>query len=249
MLKMSLLDFIVNILFPPSCAVCGSAVKASGSVCEECLMKFRREMFFRCPKCGGTADKCQCVALGERSSGRITQIGGKSVLSLTFYLNSYKRDEGRVTERMIFALKESGALFDFFAELTADALKRLYDSAGEDISEWILTYPPRSVSKLIDVGYDQCGEVVKRAADLLGMEWAETLKREGGAEQKRLDSTGRAQNADKTLLLIRENVKTGGKYILFDDILTTGSTIAAAERSLYFGGAAEVFPITIAKNL
>lgn len=206
-------------------------------------------MFFRCPKCGNTADKCQCVTDSDPDFGRKTEIGGKRVLSLTFYLNSYRRGDGRVTERMIFALKENGVLFDFFADIVADAIKRLYDSAGQDISDWILTYPPRSTSKLIDIGYDQCGEIVKRVSERLGITWAETLKREGGTEQKQLNSETRVKNADKTLILIRENVVQGGKYILFDDILTTGATIASAERNLYFGGAAEVFPVTIAKNL
>ena len=245
---MSFLDFIINVLFPSSCAVCGRAVKTGVSVCGDCLAGFRREMFLRCPKCGNTADKCQCVTdSGDLESK--TEISGKRTLSLTFYLNSYKRGDDRVTEKMIFALKENGVLFDFFADIISDAIKRLYDSAGEDICDWILTYPPRSSAKLIDIGYDQCGEIVKRVSERLGIAWAETLKREGGAEQKQLNLETRAKNADQTLILIRKNVKNGGKYILFDDILTTGATIASAERNLYFGGAAEVFPVTIAKNL
>ncbi|MGN1409549.1 MAG: double zinc ribbon domain-containing protein, partial [Eubacteriales bacterium] len=89
-------DFIVNIFFPASCAVCGSAVKTGGSVCRDCIDEFRREMFFRCPNCGNTADKCQCVTGSDTDFGRKTEIGGKRVLSLTFYLNSYRRGDGRV---------------------------------------------------------------------------------------------------------------------------------------------------------
>ncbi len=239
--------YFADILFPPSCEVCGCAVGHGERVCGECTRKFRQEMFLKCPVCGNTADRCACNELDEKIFK--TRLSGRNSLSLTFYLNLRDRGEDRITEKMIFALKEREVLFDFFAEIISGAVKRLFDLSGEDIHDWILTYPPRSESKYSEFGYDQSEEIVRRMSKLLGCNMAQTLRRVGGGEQKSLNPTEREKNAEATVELIRENVVRGGKYIIFDDILTTGATMNSAARNLYFGGAAEVFPVTIAKTL
>lgn len=242
-----ILNFILDLVFPPVCEVCGCAAPHGESVCRECLTKFRKEMFYKCPSCGQTADKCTC-GISDNTVWK-TRICGKSFLSLTFYLNISNKSSERLTEKMIYAFKEKKALLDFFAKTEAEALKRLFDSAGYDIHEWILTFPPRSEKKYNEYGYDQSEEAVRRMANLLGCEWAYTLRRNGGCEQKALSADERESNAEETMSLIRENIVAGGKYIVFDDIFTTGATINAAAKYLIFGGAAEVFPITIAKTL
>lgn len=238
---------ILDLLFPPMCEVCSCSVGHGEKVCKNCIDKFRIEMFYHCPECGCTADKCTCEKLSDPVWK--TNIGGRNSFSLTFYLSVNDRDEGRITEKMMFALKERNVLFDFFAETVSSSLRRLFDSAGEDITEWIFTFPPRSEKNYDEYGYDQCEEIVKRMAALVGAEWAYTLKRVGGGEQKNMNTAERAKNATDTVVLIRENVVSGGKYIVFDDILTTGATMNAAARNLLFAGASEVFPVTIAKTL
>ncbi len=239
---------ILNLLFPPACVVCGESVGTCG-VCDNCKTRFRREMFSTCPECGKTADKCTCGMRNfDLPSERTTNIGGKTSLSLTFYKNLINRDEDRVTEKMMFALKERHVLFDFFADLVAGAVRREFDKAGVDLSDWILTYIPRSEAKKIEMGYDQSEEVVRRTAEILGIKYAETLNRLKGSEQKTLDSRNREINAANSIVPIRENVVADGKYILFDDIMTTGASLSIGIRNLRFCGAAEVFPVTIAKT-
>lgn len=247
---MRIFDLILNILFPPACVICNRSLPSNTELCDDCKTKFKREMFYQCPRCEMTADKCTCSEqYSELYKISKTEIAGKRSLSLTFYLSVGKRDEDRITERMLFELKEKNALFGFYAELLSSSIIRLFESGGENISEWILTYPPRSTEKQLDFGYDQCEEIVKRMSKILGIPWSSTLERIGGEEQKNLSEKDRFKNADAALILKKDSVKKGGKYILFDDILTTGATLSAAVRNLYFGGAAEVFPLTIAKTL
>ncbi len=239
---------ILNLLFPPVCVVCGGRVD-TGGVCDSCKIKFRREMFTQCRDCGKTADKCTCGMRNfDLPPDKTTHIGGKNSLSLTFYRNSMNRDEDRVTEKMMFALKEKHVLFDFFADLVSGAVRREFDKAEIDLSGWILTYIPRSEAKKIEMGYDQSEEIVRRAAEILGIPYAETLNRLKGSEQKTLDSRHREINAENSIVPIRENVVPGGKYILFDDIMTTGASLSIGIRNLRFCGAAEVFPVTIART-
>ncbi len=240
---------LLNLLFPPTCVVCGERVD-SGGVCDNCKTKFRREMFITCTECKKTADKCACgMRKFDLPSDKTTTVGGKTSLSLTFYENSANRNENRVTERMMFALKERHVLLDFFADLVSGAIKREFDKVGVDLSEWILTYIPRSEAKKIEMGYDQSEEIVTRAAEILGIPCAHTLSRLKGSEQKNLDSRHREINAENSIVPIRENVVEGGKYILFDDIMTTGASLSIGIRNLRFCGAAEVFPVTIAKTM
>ncbi len=179
-----------------------------------------------------------------------TLIGGYSYCVLTFYksFGSYGASE-RITEKMIFALKERGEYADFFADEISRELKRLFARADMDISEWIITYPPRSLVKLRQYGFDQCELVVKRISEKLGIPYVGLFERIDGEEQKSLGAQDRALNADATLKIKKELVKKGGKYIVFDDIITSGSTMSTAARNLYFCGAAEVFPAAIAKSM
>ncbi len=239
---------ILNLLFPPTCYVCGESAESWG-VCDKCKTKFRRELFTACPNCAQTADKCTCGGRKfDLTEDRTTVIGGKTSLSLTFYKNSMNRDEERVTEKMMFALKEKHVLFDFFADLISSAVKREFDRAGVELDGWILTYIPRSEAKKNELGYDQSEEIIKRAAEILSIPYAQTLSRLKGSEQKTLDSRSREINAESSIVPVRENIVAGGKYILFDDIMTTGASLSIGVRSLRFCSADEVFPVTIAKD-
>ena len=90
---------------------------------------------------------------------------------------------------------------------------------------------------------------MKQISKKLGIAYASVFERTDGEEQKSLGAQDRAVNADATLRIRKDLVKQGGKYIVFDDIITTGSTISTAARHLYFCGASEVFPAAIAKSM
>lgn len=245
---MKLFEIILRLLFPPCCAVCGKPTE-SGDICDECLVKFRSESFLRCPECTGSLSSCRCITSDAIHSVSRTKIGGRESFALTFYRNVDDRSgEERVTERMLHAFKDKGQLTDFFADELCGAIKRFFDANGVDTSEWILTYSPRSAEKKREVGYDQCERLVRAMSKKLGIPFAVTLTRSGGEQQKNLSESERKENALSSLRLKKDSVVANGKYLLIDDILTTGSTLSVAVRNLYFGGAGEVFPVTIART-
>ena len=245
---MKLFDVILRLLFPPCCAVCGKPTDG-GDICDECTVKFRSESFLRCPECGNSMASCHCVTSDALDSVSRTKIGGRESFSLTFYKNAEDRaGEERVTEKMLLAFKDNGQLTDFFADELCGGIKRFFGANGVDVSEWILTYSPRSAEKKREVGYDQCERLVRAMSKKLGIPFAEALTRKGGEQQKTLREAERRENALSSLRLKKDSVIDGGKYLLIDDILTTGSTLSVAVRNLYFGGAGEVFPVTIART-
>ncbi len=242
---MRLISAIIDMLSPRACEICGANVKNS-HICADCRLRFAREAFKHCPQCGRTAQKCEC----SHSFTEITKIsvGGRKFCALTFYKpeNRFGKSE-RVTEKMLFGLKEHGRFAPFFADELGRALSGIFDRAGEDLSEWIITYSPRSTKKFYERGFDQSEMVAKRLASRLGCSFERTILRGGmSVEQKSLDQIGRAANAKSTLIPIRSKIKSGRKYILLDDIITSGATIEAAASLLYSSGAAEVFPVAIA---
>ncbi len=242
---MSFIGKIIDLLLPPNCRLCGDLTEKREELCENCREKFIREAFLHCPACGCTADKCLCGA--EFSHHIKEDIGGKLFSVLTFY---DKSANDRVTEKLIFRLKDRGEFADFFAKEIARELKTLFKCAGEDISEWTVTYPPRSVGKFKEKGFDQGEEVATRLAKRLGIKCERTFVRcVAGTVQKTLNAKERKTNAEESLVPLRRHIKKGSKYIIFDDIITTGATVETVAKHLYFCGAAAIFPVAIAKAL
>lgn len=239
---------LINLLCPPACAYCGKTVDGHFGLCVDCLAKYASECGTECPKCGQTAEFCMCDC--EFSKFTKTRINGKSHVTLTFYTGAQLgRESGRITEKMILALKNKGQFASFFADELADRIERTFVSAEISLDEWMITYPPRSVSNFMKYGIDQGEEISKRLARRLKIPQKKTFVREEGSEQKSLNAVGRMENAVNTLIPQRGAIVPGGKYLLFDDIITSGATIITATRHLYFCGAAAVFPISIARDL
>ena len=245
---MKIIQRLLDIIFPSDCTGCGERPAEKYSLCSECRKKYISEGFEKCTVCGENVMKCICS--NDYIPHASTLIGGYSYCILTFYksFSGFGHSE-RITEKMIYALKERGEYADLFADEMTRELERLFRRADEDISEWIITYPPRSAVKFKRYGFDQCELVVKQVSKKLGIPYVRVFERTDGEEQKSLGAQDRAVNADSTLRIRKDLVKQGGKYIVFDDIITTGSTISTAARHLYFCGASAVFPAAIAKSM
>ncbi|MBE6541010.1 MAG: ComF family protein [Ruminococcaceae bacterium] len=239
---------LLDLLFPPECSICRKNPSSKYSLCSECIKKYITEGFEKCSICGKQVMNCNCE--NDYTARTKTVIGGYSYCSLTFYKGYGKFGESdRITEKMILALKERGEYADLFADELSREVRKLFVRAGVDISEWLITYPPRSRAKLNLLGFDQCRLLAEKMSKKLGIPCVTLFERTDGEEQKSLSPRERAENADSTIVVKRDKVKNGGKYIVVDDIITTGATMSTAAKNLYFCGAAEVFPVSIAKTM
>ena len=105
---MNILGKIVDLLFPPSCPICGGATDGD-ELCEKCYGKFVRETFESCPICGRTASRCECGT--DFTIHTKTVIGGKRLISMVFYNTKANQVEIRVTEKLLFLLKDKSSIF------------------------------------------------------------------------------------------------------------------------------------------
>ena len=67
--------------------------------------------------------------------------------------------------------------------------------------------------------------------------------------QTQLDKHARAENVRRAFAATPTPPLAGGRYVVLDDVLTTGATTSAVARVLRAGGAGEVFVWTLARGL
>lgn len=243
---MGILSALRNVLFPESCRSCGKSCQTE-ELCASCIEQYHAEAEECCPRCGEQVMVCTCGTQFALHTG--TRVGAYPCLALTFYKSrqNYGMSD-RLTEKMLYSLKSHGTYARFFADELAEALVKLFAENGENPAEWSITYLPRSTEKMLSCGFDQSRETARLLAQKLRIPMVVLFARECGLEQKKLNRTERLANAEDSLVLIKKP-EAGGKYLLLDDIITTGATMETAAKHLRFCGAGAVFPVVIARNM
>lgn len=236
---------LVDLLYPPRCLSCGTPLGVSRMrICSQCRAEYDAERIEICPVCGETASVCRCGV-------DYLQRAGLSVVVSRFY-DPKPSDTGcKMTHDLILRCKGtySDALSDFLVRELAFQISELFRRNGEDTRQWQVTYPPRSPANLLKFGFDHGELLAESLARLLDVACTRTLFRYSGENQKELSPDERYANAESSLAPIRKNIIPGGKYILVDDIITTGATMAVAAELLYACGAEAVLPAAVAKTV
>ena len=229
----SLFHKTLSVLFPRRCPVCGKMTdSASPGLCHECAGKLAVEYEKLCPVCKRKATACTCSseALAPEEA---------SVIAVGFYEPG---NTGTVTSRLVYALKHQtdDAAAHILARNLAGAILKEFLAGNEDIRTWTITYAPRSVSGYEKAGFDQAQRLAKLCARYTGARYERIFCRHGGEAQKTLSAADRGANAADSIRLRHSGRKHTGKYIVVDDILTTGATLAECARLLRSCGAESV---------
>lgn len=149
------------------------------------------------------------------------------------------------------ALKELIHLFKFQKDfLAGEILANMLQSKISNVDkEYILTYIPISKKSKKTRGFNQCEYIAKILSKNLGLRCMETLvKAKETKVQKELSRSERLENI-KNSFCIKDNCDIRGKkFILIDDVITTGATIDEGVKTLEENGANEIKILTIAKS-
>lgn len=112
-----------------------------------------------------------------------------------------------------------------------------------------LTWVPLSERRRKERGYDQALLLARAVGEHLGMEPEEVLckMRHTQAQSGLLDGAARRENVRDAYRCIRPGQVSGRRFLLVDDVITTGSTLAACAAVLRQAGAADVVCVTAAR--
>ena len=121
---------------------------------------------------------------------------------------------------------------------------------GNSISDYIVTYVPRSARSKRTKGHDQSEELAKKFSELNHAEFRSLLVNKGAVKQKTLNRQERIDNARKNFCANKEYIHCAlnKNIIIIDDVITTGASICSCSRILRENGAKRIIALTIAKT-
>ncbi len=216
------------LLFPNRCYICDRVLPYPQTVCESCEAKpirYREITGATCDICGLRLGDCVC---------RPNRFYEKAVFPL-FYKNEVRVSLHRFKFR---GRREKAAPF---AEAMARALEERRAGGNIDVLTWI---PMRKRDRR-KRGYNQAQLLCEALSGLTGVPAAPLLyKYESAGPQHNIKRyiyrSGNVLGAFEPLPEQLENIK-GKRIMVVDDVLTTGSTLNEAAKTLLIFGADEVY--------
>ncbi len=231
---------LLELVYPPHCAVCDQL--SQQVICPSCREQFEFIVPPYCPVCGQTAPpglpegqpcgKCRSSTWaldGARAVGPHRSTLREAVLVLKF--------RGR------------RQLLDPIAELLA---QRLFEEARMphplpfdrlDAIVPVVLHPARRRWR----GFDQAVLICRRLEQLTGIRCHETalVRVRNTKPQIGLTPAQRRSNMARAFQARHDALLRGGRFLLVDDVYTTGATLEAAAHALKKAGADKVYALTV----
>lgn len=250
-------DIISKLLFPPKCMSCEelletdlSLSKSENSIlekvfCKNCQVDYYKSKNETCEVCKNTAEFCCCIpeTLKKANVQKAIHVG-------KYY--STRKESNSSVQRFIFSHKtyqntDAYKLISNEISPFIMALSSQYKSENEK-AEIILTYVPRSSSRISENGFDHAKETAKVLSFDTKIKFLELINRiKDGKMQKNLEFVDRQKNTAEMFEIDREIKIKDAIIFLYDDVITSGSTISACAKELYKNGAKEVVALCFAK--
>lgn len=202
---------LLDLLFPPKCAFCGRLLEKPGDVCEACEKN-----------------------LPYREEGNILSAIGEREFpcAVALYYDGVVQDGVRALK---FGKKSwrAGVFARYIAQNAAEQLGGDFDA---------VTFVPVSRRRNFERGFDQARLLAEAAAKIWGVRAEPTLRkvRHTRAQSSLDDPAARTANVKDAYAALHPERIRGRRFLLIDDVCTTGSTMASAAGALMEAGAAQV---------
>ncbi len=237
----SILDTVLNILYPRRCPVCDQALpflknkgeKKAAEICPECEKKLPLIRGSVCMKCGKPVDRIGAEYCPDCSSFRHAFDCGRAAFTYT-----------GVMRESVFRIKYKGRRE--YLEYYGGILAGLFEERVRRWNPEVLIPVPMYWKKKNRRGFNQA-EVL---AGELSRRWGIPLETgvlsccRDTAAQKSLGRKERHENLAGAFRLTKESLPWE-RVLLIDDVYTTGSTLDEAARLLRVGGAKKIYFLTL----
>jgi competence protein ComFC len=230
-----LLTGIIDLLYPPTCALCGNI--SSKDICAKCWSDFIPVGGRVCATCGNPAvggEPCPfCLAMEFHFDKAFSFFAYEeplrdAILDFKYHLGERK---GR-------------ALTGLFADefIASPVSKKKFD---------IIVPVPLTGQKLRRRSYNQSEIFAYGIADAISIPVVPyaLLKRKETPSQTGFDLAQRVENVSDSFMVPDQSIVEGKRVLLVDDIITTGATMNECAKVLKESGAREVVAISLARGI
>lgn len=243
---MKISNVFLNIVFPPRCANCDELIDIKLServidpLCPVCRLHYENEKQRECNICGLKMEFCRCMPKNMQKAQCV------SLLKLISYRT---HDDEMPIKNFVYSIKHSDykVSFDFIAEQLKRSLIAEMRASSLMPQDCVITFMPRSHKNKAKDGFDQSLRLAKALSNITGIEFVDCFKRRVRSdEQKKLNVYERRLNMSSAYKPRDVKDKIINKtVILVDDIVTTGSSMAACARIAYSMGAYAVMGVCL----
>ncbi len=223
---MNLLDFI----FPKRCVVCGDF---GAYLCETDINKIQPAKSF-CPV-------CLKAAIGGTTHGKCnTKLSLDGLICIFDYKSPIKEIISELKYRFVKDL----------AQVIKTEIKKSRFLEKYDFTGYTFTGVPLSSRRKNWRGFNQTEVLGKLIAHRLKLDVYHELllKTKDSKPQAKLTKKERIRQVKGTFAVVDDENISGKKFIIFDDVWTTGATVKAATAALKRKGADKVWAITLASS-
>ena len=243
---MKLSEFAERYIFVRKCAGCGELLgydERADAFCPACRISWERAKADICPNCGRSMIECDCMPK------KLSAAGVPFLKKLVAYRSS---DAQKAENKVIYFLKrnKNKRVARFMALQLSEKLREMLEELEMDKESAVLTYLPRSRKALAEHGFDQSELVCRELSQTTGVELLPMFIRKRGrvGEQKKLDAKQRGTNASSMFELDSEAVGQLGdrSVIVFDDVVTSGSSMTDAVKLLRRQKIKDIYGLCIA---
>lgn len=224
---------LLNLLFPPRCAVCREVTPIGTAICYLCMEELLRPLLSTglCEVCGKQIESCVCRE-------GMPFYFSRSAAAFLYLPNVHN---------LIHSLKtcpQSPA-----AEQIALLMAKAFTAAGMGDSSLFsaVTEVPMSAAAQAERGHNQAETLARKLAEMLNIPYLPSplCCEEKKRAQHTLSYAQRFENV-KTSYSRREGAACSGRILLIDDVTTTGATLDCCARLLLQCGADKVYCLTAA---
>ncbi len=155
---------------------------------------------------------------------------------------------GEPQNRVIYFIKKNRnkRVSAFLARELTEIAKREIDAMQIDPSKLIVASVPRGKRARSVHGFDQSELIADELAALMGSErFYGIMRSKNDKEQKKLDKSRRFRNVESSFVIKDADLLKDKYVLLFDDIVTTGASMAACCKLLRRAGTKGIFCICL----
>lgn len=214
-----MLNFVLDLLFPPKCGFCGKI--NSEYLCKKCEIKLQN----------------------LKATKEINKIKNQEY---TYHIYAYSYKEAIRSKIIDYKFNDKPEISNTFVKLLLNNKKICGFLENYDIMIPVPMYPKKQIQRGYNQAELIAKKLAKELA--IYYEKDVLYKHKQTKTQSSLDKKSRQSNVKDAYNCENKQKINGKKVILFDDIYTTGSTAKECSKILKQAGAKEIVVLTIAKD-